>query len=256
VAREPKQAEPGRLGISRRRGERWSQFAARIADAFGLVLLLVLATYVLGSLTSSGGWTGALTVLVALTAAIVAFVSAGVRSLVVRIGLLLALAGVVLAALSAILDQRELLGASGLITAILLLVAAGAILRTVVAETEVGFRTILGAISVYTILGLLFSFLYVALDRIQSTPFFGSGASVGRGDTLLFSFYTLTTTGYGNLVPAGQPGKLFAGLEMLIGNIFLVTLVAGLVSLWRPGSRARGLRGDTRLASSSPPQAH
>lgn len=172
-------------------------------------------------------------------AAIVALASAEVRLLLVRAAAVLALAAVVLAVLSAILDDRNLLGASALITAFLLLVAAGAILRTVVAETEVGFRTILGAISVYIILGLLFTFLYVALDRIQSTPFFGSGVSVGRGETLLFSFTTLTTTGYGNLVPAGQPGTMFAGLEMLIGNIFLVTLVAGLVSLWRPGMRRR-----------------
>jgi hypothetical protein len=227
------------LGISRRKGERWGHFATRVADAFGLVLLLVLATYVLGSLTSSQGWTGALTVLVASMAAIVALASAEARPPVIRTAAVFALAAVALAALSAILEDRNLLGASGLITALLLLVAAGTILRTVVAETEVGFRTILGAISVYMILGLLFTFLYVALDRIQSSPFFGAGVQVERGDTLLFSFTTLTTTGYGNLVPAGQPGKLFAGLEMLIGNVFLVTLVAGLVSLWRPGMRRR-----------------
>jgi hypothetical protein len=116
--------------------------------------------------------------------------------------------------------------------------------RTVVTETDVGFRTILGAISVYTILGLLFTFLYVGLDRIQSTPFFGTGVSLDRGDFLFFSFTTLTTTGYGNLIPAAQPGKMFAGLEMLMGQIFLVTLVAGLVSLWRPG----GLIGRRRAS--------
>jgi hypothetical protein len=38
-------------------------------------------------------------------------------------------------------------------------------------------------------------------------------------------------------VPAEQPGKLFALLEMLTGQIFLVTLVAGLVTLWRPPRR-------------------
>jgi Ion channel len=228
--------------MSRRPGERWGQFAARVADAFGLVLILLVATYVLGSLTEFNGWTGALTTLIASMAAVIALTSAGARLLVVRAAAVLALTAIVLAVLAAILDDRHLLGASGLIMAILLLVAAGAILRTVVAETEVGFRTILGAISVYIILGLLFTFLYVALDRIQSSPFFGSGVSVEQGDTLLFSFTTLTTTGYGNLVPAGQPGKMFAGLEMLMGNIFLVTLVAGLVSLWRPGSRV-GRRG-------------
>ena len=92
---------------------------------------------------------------------------------------------------------------------------------------------------IYLILGLLFTFLYGALDRVQSGNFFGQGVVLHTGDTIFFSFTTLTTTGYGDLVPASQPGKMFAGLEMLMGQIFLVTLVAGLVSLWRPGSRLR-----------------
>jgi hypothetical protein len=225
--------------MSRERGERWREFAERVANAFGLVLLLLICTYVLGSLTPSHGWTAAFTILVAVIAGTVALASAGARVQVVRAGGALALAAASCAFLSALLDNRALLGVSGLITALLLLMAALAVLRTVVTESEVGFRTILGAISVYIILGLLFTFLYLALDRIEGTPFFGSGTTIRDGDTLLFSFYTLTTTGCGNLVPAGQPGKLFAGLEMLIGNIFLVTLVAGLVSLWRPGSLAR-----------------
>jgi hypothetical protein len=225
--------------MTREPGERWSQFAERIANAFGLVLLLLLAAYVLGSLTPSHGWTAALTTLVAVTAGVLALVSANARLLVIRAAALLAVVAVIIAALSAILDGRSLLGISGVITALLLFVAAGSVLHTVVTAPEVGFRTILGAISVYIILGLLFSFVYVAIDRIGGTPFFGPGTSIEDGNTLLFSFYTLTTTGYGNLVPAAQPGKLFAGLEMLIGNIFLVTLVAGLVSLWRPGGLAR-----------------
>ena len=236
VARETDSAASGdRLGISRLSGERWGQFAGRVADAFGLVLLLVIATYVFGSLTPSHGWSVTITTLVAVTAAVVALASANARLAVVRAAAVLAAVAVGAAVVSAIADQRWLLGASGLIATLLLLLAAGAVLRTVVSASEVGFRTILGAISVYIILGLLFNFLYVALDRIEGYPFFGPSATVNDGNGLLFSFYTLTTTGYGNLVPAGQPGKLFAGLEMLIGNIFLVTLVAGLVSLWRPG---------------------
>jgi hypothetical protein len=231
--------------MSRRRGERWGHFVTRVANAFGLVLLLVLATYALGSLTPAHGWTAALTALVASATAIVGLAGADARPAVLRSALLLAVVGVALAALSAIIsDSEDLLGASGLITALLMLVAAGAILRTVLSETEVGFRTILGAISVYTMLGLLFTFLYVGLDRIQSSPFFGTGVVLKGGDFIFFSFTTLTTTGYGNLVPAGQPGKMFAGLEMLIGQIFLVTLVAGLVSLWRPGGLLRRQRGD------------
>lgn len=225
--------------MSRQPGERWGHFAERVANAFGLVLILVIATYALGSLTEFKGWTGALTTLVAALAGVVGLAGAGVRPGVVRGAALLALAAVVLAVLARLLDDLHLLGVSSFVVVSILLIAAGAILRAVLAESEVGFRTILGAISVYTILGLLFSFLYAAIDKVQSTPFFGSGVSVKSGDFLFFSYTTLTTTGYGNLVPAGQPGKMFAGLEMLMGQIFLVTLVAGLVSLWRPGLLAR-----------------
>lgn len=241
MAENPREGRDRRrpLGLSRQPGERWGQFAGRVANAFGLVLLLVLATYVLGSLTAFHGWTGVLTALVASLAGVVGLAGSGVRPTVVRGAGMLALAAVVLAALAELLDDTHLLGASSFVIVSLLLLAAGAILRAVLMETEVGFRTILGAISVYTILGLLFSFLYAALDRVESAPFFGPGVSVKGGDFLFFSFTTLTTTGYGDLVPAGQPGKMISGLEMLMGQIFLVTLVAGLVSLWRPGLLAR-----------------
>jgi hypothetical protein len=252
VARETQSPSGSdRLGISRRSGERFGPFVTRVANAFGLVLLLVVATFVLGSLTPPHGWAAVLTTAVAVTAAVVALASADVRLPVVRASALFAVGAVICAALAELLDERALLGASGLVTAALLLLAAGAVLRSVVGESEVGFRTILGAISVYIILGLLFSYLYAAIDRIGTDPFFAGGASTGDGNTLLFSFYTLTTTGYGNLVPAAQPGKLFAGLEMLVGNIFLVTLVAGLVSLWRPGAFVKGRRRGKDQAAQS-----
>jgi voltage-gated potassium channel Kch len=225
--------------MSRQPDERWSQFAERIANAFGLVLLLVLATYALGSLTPFHGFTGALTTTVACLAAVVGLAGATVRPAIFRAALTLALVAVLLALLSWIVDDLQLLGASSFIVMLLLLLTVGAILKVVVTETEVGFRTILGAISVYTILGLLFCFLYAAIDRVQGGPFFGAGVSAKGADYLFFSFTTLTTTGYGDLVPAAQPGRMLAGLEMLTGQIFLVTLVAGLVSLWRPGMLAR-----------------
>ena len=241
MVRNPREGQSKRrpLGLSREPGERWGQFAERVANAFGLVLLLVLATYALGSLTGFHGWTAVLTTLVASSAGVVGLAGSGVRPTVVRGAGILALVAVILAVLAEATDSFHVLGASSFVVVCLLLLAAGAILRAVLMETEVGFRTILGAISVYTILGLLFTFLYAAMDHVQSAPFFGSGVSVNGGDFLFFSFTTLTTTGYGNLVPAAQPGKMFAGLEMLMGQIFLVTLVAGLVSLWRPGLLAR-----------------
>ena len=139
-------------------------------------------------------------------------------------------------ALAAVLGAgSQVLAVSALLGALLLATASGKILGAVLSEHEVGFKTILGAISVYVLLGILFTYVYLAVDKFQGGDFFGQ--TVKSGDFVFFSITTLTTTGYGNLVPAAQPGKMLSGLEMLTGQIFVVTLIAGLVSLWRPGAR-------------------
>jgi hypothetical protein len=220
-------------------GEDWARRAGRIANAFGLVLLLMVATYVLVSLTLYRGWSAVAVSALACTGGAVGLVSAGARPVVARSGVIVAAGSVICAALARVSGEDALLAAAALTQTLLLAAAAGAVLRAVLNESEVGFRTILGAISVYMIFGLLFTSLYVAVDRLQEGQFFSSGPP-GTGDFIFFSFTTLTTTGYGNLVPAAQPGKMFAGLEMLLGQIFLVTLIAGLVSLWRPRRRQEG----------------
>jgi len=227
------------LGLTRGRDEGWSRLAERVANAFGLVLLLVVATYVAGSLTRYSGWGAVLVSALASASGAVALASSGATARVVRLATIVAVGCVSLALIAALSGHSGPLGVSALVQMVLLVAASGAVLRAVVGESEVGFRAILGAISVYMIFGLLFTSLYVAIDRLQAGPFFGTATGSHTGDFIFFSFTTLTTTGYGNLVPGGQPGKMFAGLEMLFGQIFLVTLIAGLVSLWRPGRMAR-----------------
>jgi ion channel len=219
--------------LTRQPGERWTRFAARIANAYGVVLLLVVGIYVLASLVYFRGW-GAVA-LTATTAACttVALVSSESRSPLPRVSIGIGSAAFALALASALGAGSTLLGIAALAQVVLLAVAAMEILGTVLREHEVNFRTILGAISVYVMLGILFTWVYVAVDKLQSGSFFGQPLEVG--DFVFFSITTLSTTGYGNLVPAAQPGKMLSGLEMLIGQIFLVTLIAGLVSLWRPG---------------------
>jgi hypothetical protein len=146
-----------------------------------------------------------------------------------------ALTAVVAAAVAQVTSADALLGAAFVIDGLLLAVAAGTILRRVILAVEVEFRTILGAISVFTLLGLLFGYLFLALGRLQGGEIFAGTAHAQARDYLFFSYTTLTTTGYGNLVPTGNMGQTLAVFEMLIGQIFLVTLVARLVSLWRPG---------------------
>lgn len=240
-----------------RRRERWLQRAERASDAFGLVLILVLATYVLTSLMENRGWDAVVLTIATSATSVVALTSSHVRIRAVRIALLLSAVTVVLATISAASEDHTWLEFASLIQISLLCVATGAVLRRVVSAPEVGSRTILGALSVYAVLGLLFTFLYGAIDRIQSGPFFeGTPHPIGS-DFIFFSYTTLTTTGYGDLVPGGQPGRMISGLEMMIGQIFLVTLVAGLVSLWRPGEglRRRREQRDAKKTAAEPPAA-
>ena len=232
-----REGRSGPRGLTREPGERWTRFATRVANAFGLVLLLVVTIYVLASLVSYKGWGGVALAIATGSCATLALVSSEARTPLPRWSAALATAAVVLAVISAIAGGSTLLGVSALIQVALLTVAAGEMLGAVLREHEVNFRTILGAISVYVILGILFSYVYVAVDKLQPGAFFGQ--PIETGDFIFFSITTLSTTGYGNLVPGGQPGRMLAGLEMLVGQIFLVTLIAGLVSLWRPGSLAR-----------------
>jgi ion channel len=221
------------------REERWRRRAERARDAFGLVLALVLLTYVLTSLLDNRGWAAVVLTLATSATSIVALTSSHARPGLVRGAIVisgLTVAGAVVAALT---DTHLWLNFASTLQVLLLAVAMASVLRRVVSTAEVGSRTILGAISVYTVMGILFTFLYGTIDRIQSTPFFESHPHPDGSDFIFFSYTTLTTTGYGDLVPGSQPGEMVAGLEMMIGQIFLVTLVAGLVSLWRPGERLR-----------------
>jgi uncharacterized membrane protein HdeD (DUF308 family) len=80
------------------------------------------------------------------------------------------------------------------------------------------------------------------MGQVQTQPpFFGSQGAGTFSQDLFFSFTTLTTTGYGNFVPARNPGQTFVVLEMLIGQLFLVTAVAKVVSAWRPRQRKGGM---------------
>jgi len=223
-----------------RRGRRETplQVAERIADAYGLVLFLIMVTFVVLMTLPPEGWGGRVAaVAVAGITAIVAFTSSDVRPARVRLAGVIVAVAVVGAFVAEQISSDRLLGIAFGATAIMLAIAAVTILRRViVGASQVDFRTILGAISVFTLLGLLFAFLYVAFGRWTHTAFFTGTTHAQASDYLFFSYTTLTTTGYGNLVPAGTVGQSFAVLEMLVGQIFLVTLVAGLVSLWRPGA--------------------
>ena len=104
-------------------------------------------------------------------------------------------------------------------------------LQRILRQRRVTYETILGALCTYVLLGLLFAFVYLAVNDL-SGPFFSQEGPHTQSEYLYFSFVTLTTLGFGDLSPhVGLPQGLTV-LEALTGQIFLVTMVARLVTLW------------------------
>ncbi|HWO47233.1 MAG TPA: ion channel, partial [Solirubrobacterales bacterium] len=232
---------------------RWQRRAEKVRDAFGLVLILVLTTYVLASVMGNRGWSAVLLTLTTSATSIVALTSSHARPKVVRRAVLVAGLAILLAMASAAFGGRLCLNIASFLEIGLLVVAMAAVLQRVLTSETVSSRTILGAISVYTALGIVFTWAYGLIDRIEGGGFFGEAVPTQGSDFLFFSYTTLTTTGYGDLVPAGHVGRMVSGFEMMIGQVFLVTLVAGLVSLWRPGEsllRRRERRNEHQAADS------
>jgi hypothetical protein len=89
---------------------------------------------------------------------------------------------------------------------------------------------VIGAICVYLLFGMLFLFLYSVAATLGSGPFFAQGTDGTRSIRLYFSYVTLATLGYGDYTPAGGIGRTLAIVEAIFGQLYLVTVVAVLVS--------------------------
>jgi uncharacterized membrane protein YeiB len=112
-----------------------------------------------------------------------------------------------------------------------------AIIRRLVSHERITSQTLLGAMCCYVLFGLIYTFAFAAAARLTDEPFLSPAGSHSLSDYLFFSFTTLTTTGYGNLVPATGLGRALSMLEALTGQLFLVTVLARLVALWTPKVR-------------------
>ena len=111
------------------------------------------------------------------------------------------------------------------------LVAAGpfAITGALRHERAVTLQTVFGALSLYLFIGLFYALLYRVVS-LAGTPFFVQTDTPTSIDFLYFSCVTIATLGYGDLTPATGLGKMLAVSETLLGQLYLVTVVALLVS--------------------------
>ena len=118
-------------------------------------------------------------------------------------------------------------------------VAVG-VVRDLRSTGEVRLESVLGVLSLFILLGMTFAFAYGAIDQLGGDPFFDGGEPATVSNCLYFSFTTLTTVGYGDLVARSDLGHTLAVFQALLGQIYLVTVVSLIVSnLGRPARRDR-----------------
>ena len=238
----PDVPDESEVELRRRRATHRLLHGFRSADSYGLVLLMIVVTYVLAVWVSPRG--ASLLVLVQIITVRLSLHTSlvGRRMRRVADGLFAIAAASAIANLF-VSDPKSLETWVFVSATILYFIAPFAIVRHVAFRPQVDQETMLGALCAYLFIGMAFAFTYRLLGVAQDTPFFGSGGAGSLSDDLFFSFVTLTTTGYGNLVPAQNPGQTLAVLEALLGQLFLVTAVGKIVTAWRP----KGWRGSTNM---------
>jgi len=121
----------------------------------------------------------------------------------------------------------------------LLLVGAAAfgLLRRVLGQKTVTAETVRGGIAVYFLLAIVWSLLFEIVAIVLPGSFAGFAIDAGvdqasvRGRYLYFSLTTLTTLGYGDIVPTTSFARNLATLEAVCGQIFLAVFMARLIAI-------------------------
>ncbi len=119
------------------------------------------------------------------------------------------------------------------------------ILRYLFSTVDVTANTIGASVCVYLLLAVLWSEIYSILEIVDpgSFKFPATSSEVPRfgrddsADALYFSLVTMTTLGYGDIVPQTKPARTFASAQAVMGQIYLAVLVARLVGMHIAGSR-------------------
>ena len=109
-----------------------------------------------------------------------------------------------------------------------LLVAGGppAVAVAMGRQPTISVRTVLGAMTIYVLIGLFFAFLYRAFLNFNSTSFITGNGDLDPAAMQYFSFITLTTVGFGDITPLSGLARTVVALEGLLGQVYLVTVVA------------------------------
>jgi hypothetical protein len=216
----------------------WNPSAGRVArvrasHSYGLVLLLIVVVFVFTSVAPNSDWADSTLVLLQAGTLVTALYTSGLS----QADSTLSFALVALSAASAVallvFGGNGFAALVGLLSGVLTVATIATVALGVVDQGEANVKAVTGAVCVYVLIGLLFVFLYGVLATLGSGDFFAEGTDGTRSLRLYFSFVTLGTLGYGDYTAAGELGRTLAVVEALVGQLYLVTVIAVLVSRMR-----------------------
>ena len=151
------------------------------------------------------------------------------------IGGIIAVAGVATAMINFFLDMPELRLLNMGILFVFCLASTGIAFQGLLLSTSIDVNKIIGAICIYLLLGLDWSFLYLFINIAIPNSFNGlSSTDIGTQlpELVYYSFVTITTLGYGDLTPAKPLARTVAFLEGFVGQFYVAVLVAWLVGMF------------------------
>ncbi len=220
------------------------RLARRAEYRFGVVLVLLLATFMVAASAAEGAGEQIVTVFLQGITLLAALVASDVPRRLRHVALGVVIFSFVVSFIAIPWNGRGPAESAGFVSMALVAGAPVAIAWSVYRRRVIDIQTVLAALCVYVLIGMFFAFLFSGIGNASAKPFFAQEATATSADYQYFSFVTLTTTGYGDLTAASNLARAFAVLEALTGQIYLVTVVAVLVS---------NLRRREPLAPQSPP---
>jgi hypothetical protein len=205
---------------------------ARVGPYGWLLASLVASVAVQGAVAPSSAQRVVVSVLLGANLVLAVRV-AHVRRRYMHLAVAIACIGVALnlvRAVAGVLGEGEVRAMNALVVVFGPPMIAVGVVRSLRASRGVKLEAVAGVLSLYMMLGLLFAFIYGAIDELGSEPFFAESASGTVANCVYFSFVTLATVGYGDLTAASDLGHTLSIFEALIGQIYLVTVVSLIVS--------------------------
>jgi hypothetical protein len=232
----PDPAPPSGLE-SRREVVETSSGGVRIRERYGLILALLLIGYVMAGL-DSGPFMRAFNSILWGSVLLTALWAPGIPRRLRRLGVA-ATAVVLIGSFSlTLLSTDEADGVRLLMFAIAQLAALLAILVRIMRHERVTFQTVMGGVAAYALIAFMMAAVFHGAELLTDFGFLNG--VVSEGDYAYFSFVTLTTVGYGDITAASDLAKRLVVVEAFVGQIFIITLVARLVSLWGQPLRPAG----------------